>query len=105
MSSRPRLDTFSCKQCGRCCRWSGFVYLTDEDVGSLSRELGMAEDRFLAEYTELAPNRAQLRLASHPEAPCVFLSGNVCSVYPGRPRQCRDFPHKWSAPVQCPGVG
>jgi Fe-S-cluster containining protein len=24
---------------------------------------------------------------------CVFLHGNLCLIYPVRPRACRDFPH------------
>jgi Fe-S-cluster containining protein len=46
---------------------------------------------------------------------CIFLTENGCSVYEGRPRQCRTYPF-WSSVVEskssweregmsCPGIG
>ena len=34
---------------------------------------------------------------------CVFLEGDRCRVYAGRPRQCRDFPRRWRVEGPCPG--
>ncbi|HEY3416024.1 MAG TPA: hypothetical protein VGM23_03975, partial [Armatimonadota bacterium] len=26
-------------------------------------------------------------------SPCSLLHGNLCSIYPSRPRDCREYPH------------
>lgn len=90
-------EHFTCGQCGACCRQPGHVYLTGEDIGRLAGYLRVGERECIDRYTTLAPNRGQLTLAMAEDEACVFLDGNRCAVYPARPRQCRDFPHRWGS--------
>ena len=94
---------FSCKQCGTCCRWHGFVYVTEADITALAAALQLPEEAFIDQYTRLAPNRKQLCLTDQADGACIFLQHNSCSVYTARPQQCRDYPHKWTVPGGCPG--
>jgi len=88
-----------CIQCGDCCRWSGFVYLNEDDIRLAARFLNMEESAFIQKYAVLGPNRHQLCLIPGAGRDCVFLCGNNCRIYPARPQQCRDFPLRWGT---CP---
>ncbi|VGO19449.1 YkgJ family cysteine cluster protein [Pontiella sulfatireligans] len=96
------LDEFQCSGCGECCRWTGAVLLTDEDVASMASGLGLPEQEFIEQHTRLAPNRQQLALLDQPDGSCEFLEGDRCRVYASRPVQCRSFPYAWSVPEGCP---
>ncbi len=99
---------YICQQCGRCCRWPGEVKLTDYDITRLARFLGMDEWTFIQRYTKISFYRTALALMDKPDGSCVFLDEQGrCSVYPARPKQCRDFPHRWRVPnleQQCPAI-
>ncbi|NCC52381.1 MAG: YkgJ family cysteine cluster protein [Spartobacteria bacterium] len=94
---------FECKQCGKCCRWGGWVYLTHDDITAIARRLDLTEDAFIQAHTQLAPDRQRLCLAGPEHTPCPFLENNQCAIYPVRPQQCRDYPHKWRTSTPCPG--
>ena len=98
----PDDAVFVCHGCGACCRWPGIVRLTDEDIRALAAFLDVTEETFIQQSTTLAPDRRSLILAMPDTLPCRFLTeDNRCSVYPARPRQCREFPQKWTAPGDC----
>jgi Fe-S-cluster containining protein len=98
------LSNFECRKCGDCCRWSGSVLLTEEDLDPLADFLGISCNEFLEKYTEVAPNRRSLRLIDPPDMTCIFLKEGRCIAYEARPQQCRDFPHKWRVSSGCPGL-
>ena len=90
---------YRCTRCGACCRWSGYVWLTDEEVGQLAGSLGLSVDEFTDRYTRLTDDRRGLSLVERADESCVFLTDtNHCQVYPVRPQQCRDFPNGWRFP-------
>ncbi len=93
--------TWNCVRCGECCRWSGHVLLTDEDINRLAALLQMEESAFVERYTCLASNRRNLSLVMKEDDSCVFLRGAECEVYAARPVQCRTFPHQWSVSGGC----
>ncbi|MBN1268783.1 MAG: YkgJ family cysteine cluster protein [Kiritimatiellae bacterium] len=95
---------FACHRCGACCRAPGYVYLMQADVSRLAALLGLREEEFIGRYTELGPNRAQLRLADGAGNGCVFLEDTDCRVYAARPEQCRQFPLKWGGAGDCAGA-
>ena len=97
-------NTFTCRQCGTCCRWEGHVLLTPEDITRLSVSTGLSEEKFIERYTVLASNRRELCLAEHPDGRCVFLGENNCAVYDSRPAQCREFPAGWHDTAGCPAM-
>jgi uncharacterized protein len=107
---------FECQGSGRCClsrEEYGHVYMTLEDRRRMARHLGLSTAQFTRAYCEKNAGYFQLK-QSHPKA-CRFLVDKKCSIYEGRPSQCRTWPFwpevlspkKWSTEVQafCPGVG
>jgi len=83
-----------CKKCGTCCRWGGYVHLTNDDIKNISSFLDIEENEFVDKYTVLTANRQGLSLSEKNDN-CVFLNENKCEIYPVRPQQCIDFPKTW----------
>ena len=102
MEDKKILAKFQCSGCGTCCRWTGSVLLTDEDIGCMADFLALSIQDFIDEHTRLAPSRKQLALLDQEDGSCAFLIGNRCSVYDARPEQCRTFPYAWSVASGCP---
>ena len=107
---------FQCQGSGKCCSSRGeygFVYLTKDDAKNMASVLKMKTGEFKKKYTKRTDGA--LHLIDHPTSDdCLFLKGNRCEVYEGRPTQCRTWPFwpenmkpkAWNkAVVQfCPGV-
>ena len=91
---------FRCSRCGNCCRWAGYVKLTDPEVVAIANWLKLTVEEFTARYTGLAANRRFLSLIEKPDGSCIFFSENPpgCVINPVKPQQCRDFPVKWNFP-------
>ena len=99
---------FKCVRCGNCCRWRGWVQITDGDITSIARFLGMEQRDFIEQYTRLHLTRERLALNELPDGRCIFLDGeNVCRIQPVKPLQCRTFPETWNFSdwrEQCDGI-
>jgi hypothetical protein len=80
-----------CTACANCCK-SATTTIVDRDVERLARHLRTTPAKFLADYTEVSLEEGRI-LRRTPEAGCVFLDGNLCSVYDVRPDTCQRFPH------------
>jgi Fe-S-cluster containining protein len=89
---------YQCQRCTHCCRWPGFVQLTDADIAAISAFLGMTEWDFIQGYTRLRPNRAGLALIDAGNGACIFLNGQDCAIQPVKPGQCKGFPNTWNFP-------
>lgn len=90
---------YICQRCGNCCRWPGFVRVSDEEIDAIAKFLGLTPREFIERHTELRSGRGGLRLKSRPDGSCIFLEGvNTCVIQSVKPRQCRDFPNKWNFP-------
>ena len=98
MNSNPvfheKLKEFKCARCNECCRQSGFVYLSESEARAIAKFKGMDLRDFVNQYCDLI-DRRRLVLKKFQDEACIFLSENGCSVYPARPKQCRDFPIFW----------
>jgi hypothetical protein len=92
------MDSFECKRCGECCRIEGQVRVDDSEVRRLALFLNESEHGFIQKYTRLASDRQGLALTDQPGGACVFLENNQCRVNEVKPRQCREFPHRWQNP-------
>ena len=83
---------FKCTGCGGCCTGSpGYVFLSETDRNRLSTHLNLSVDDFEKKYTRRIDGIHAL-LDREGSADCIFLKENKCSVYDGRPTQCRTFP-------------
>jgi Fe-S-cluster containining protein len=83
-------EQIDCTVCANCCRVAT-VKITDRDAEKLAKRLGIGPARFFADYTELSEDEG--RLLKRNQNGCVFLDGNLCSVYDVRPHACVTFPH------------
>lgn len=102
------LDNFRCRQCGACCRIEGIVRLHEGDTTRIAAHLGVDEAAFIANDTEIAPDRKGLVLKDRPDGACAMLdAANRCRIYPVRPEKCRTFPFEWTndnSESYCPGL-
>lgn len=91
-----REPAFACRRCGACCRASGEVRLEPEEPAALAAMLGISEEDLIARFTRLTRDRRGLSLTEQSDGACVFLTpDNTCRVQPAKPRQCREYPHRW----------
>ncbi|MDD5112063.1 MAG: YkgJ family cysteine cluster protein [Candidatus Altiarchaeota archaeon] len=75
-------NTFSCEQCGNCCRLRT-IQLSKDDITRM-------EKGGLQNFYETAGGEARIKRI---KGRCVFLdAGGSCSVYDIRPEVCRRFP-------------
>ncbi len=79
-----------CTQCANCCRVPE-VGITDRDVENLTKFLGVTLKEFHRDYADR--NTEGELILKRTDAGCVFLGGNLCTVYEARPRNCANFPH------------
>ena len=79
-----------CTACANCCRVTE-VGITEKDVEKLAKFVGASEREFVEQFTALDDSGAMILKRN--EKGCVFLEGNLCSVYEARPHNCANFPH------------
>ncbi|MEJ2033728.1 MAG: YkgJ family cysteine cluster protein [Deltaproteobacteria bacterium] len=89
-----------CTACpGYCCiRQPGAVLLVDaEDIYRLARHLGVKEGDLRRRFME---NRHSFKVRE--DGSCIFRDATrfaaSCTIYPARPRQCREFPYSRPCP-------
>jgi Fe-S-cluster containining protein len=83
-------EQIDCTACANCCRVAT-VKVAERDVEKLAKRLGVSPTHFVAAYTVEDPDEG--RILKRNEGGCVFLEGNLCSVYDVRPHTCVTFPH------------
>lgn len=107
---------FECTGCGQCCTHpGGYVAVTAEEAGEISKFLEIDEGEFLEDYLLPGPDEQSFQLRSRSNGECILLQENRCSIYALRPLQCRTFPfwpenlksaYRWKLTAQeCPGIG
>ena len=106
---------FECQGSGKCCLSRGeygYVYLSREDQLRMSRHLKLTKKAFIETYCNEVDGHVHLK---NPDQSCGFLKDNRCTVYEGRPNQCRTWPFwpenmktkTWNEDLIpfCPGIG
>ena len=79
----------NCLDCGYCCKYLG-PRITDKDIQSISRFLGLKPSEFEKKYLITDEDNDQI----FSSLPCPFIENdNFCSIYEHRPKACRDYPH------------
>jgi Fe-S-cluster containining protein len=108
---------FSCARCSACCRYeSGYVFLSEKDIGLLAAGQKMDRDAFIKAYCRwvaFGGGVEHLSLKEKLNYDCIFWQDG-CGVYAGRPLQCRTYPfwdsimvsaEAWErAKSECPGM-
>lgn len=80
-----------CTACANCCRVTE-VGITGRDIEKLAKFIGAGEQDFVEQFTMRDESGALILKRDAPRG-CVFLQGNLCSVYEARPQNCANFPH------------
>jgi Fe-S-cluster containining protein len=83
-------EQIDCTACANCCR-TATTTIVERDVERLARYLRTTPGKFLADYTDVSADEG--RILKRDKSGCVFLDGNLCSVYDARPETCQRFPH------------
>jgi Fe-S-cluster containining protein len=83
-------EAIDCTQCANCCRVATAT-VRDREIDILAKYIGVSRAVFLRDYTEQSEEEGLI--LKRTEKGCIFLEGNLCSVYEARPRTCNDFPH------------
>jgi len=107
---------FQCQGSGKCCTSHGeygFVFMTLKDRQRMAKVLKMTTSEFTKKHCD--KTNGVWHLKEDPKNPdCMFLKNKACSIYEGRPTQCRTWPFwpevmnakSWKKDVLafCPGV-
>lgn len=77
-----------CTQCGYCCQVLSPI-LTQGDIKRISSFLKLSPQEFTVKYLE----QKQDDTYRIKQMPCPLLEDKKCTIYPLRPKECRDYPH------------
>jgi uncharacterized protein len=81
-----------CTACANCCRHS-VVSVDKSEIENIAGHIGTTSEAVTRLYTVPDPDAPALRILRNSGRGCVFLDGNLCTIYEARPKACRDFPH------------
>jgi Fe-S-cluster containining protein len=81
-----------CTACANCCRYS-VVSVNQSDIESIAEHIGTTSEAVTRLYTVPDPEAPALPILRNSGDGCIFLDGNLCTIYEARPKTCRDFPH------------
>lgn len=76
-----------CTTCGNCCMKLK-PFITEQDIKILSQRLNLSQQQVMDDYIEIDEGDQYFK-----NLPCSFLKEKKCTVYNGRPEDCRSFPH------------
>ena len=78
-----------CLECANCCKTTGPLF-TSADIERISKYLKIKPRKFMETYLRIDEDHDHVLQ----QVPCTFLGeDNYCSIYPVRPKACKEFPH------------
>ena len=85
-------ESFDCRRCGQCCRGSGGIVTSDDDLRRLCLHLNLSPEAFEAAWGERHGNKLHIRAGEN--GFCVFFAeGRGCVVHEAKPDICRAWPY------------
>lgn len=81
-------EIFSCTRCGYCCHGETTVSLDSSDQTNMIATLDIPADQVRERYWLIRGNIVQMKTI---EGHCIFFNEG-CTVHPGRPWRCRQWP-------------
>ena len=97
---------FTCLRCGQCCRWHGYVQVSEEEVEQIASLTGTDISEFYETMT-VPGDGDDVSLNENEDGSCPFYvpSPPGCRIYGCRPSQCRTYPLEWNNPDKpCQGL-
>lgn len=90
-------DSKACESCGgKCCVGeSGYIFCSIKELEAMSEFMQMPFETFTKTYVKKVGYKFSLIEKKYQEGfACIFFDevSKMCSIYPVRPKQCRDFP-------------
>jgi uncharacterized protein len=85
-------NQIDCTACANCCKVAT-TQVTDRDVERIGKHLRITPARVMAEFTQPDTEDGGRNLKWEKGKGCVFLDGNLCSIYDARPDICQRYPH------------
>jgi hypothetical protein len=102
---------FQCQKCGDCCKGYGGTYVTEDDINSIAKFIGIPPHEFKSKYCSISNNKPLLTQKA--DGYCVFWD-NICTIHPVKPKMCRVWPfipsilvdpNNWNLMASvCPGM-
>ncbi|NIQ33341.1 MAG: hypothetical protein GTN80_06835, partial [Nitrososphaeria archaeon] len=112
----PRRVSFRCERCASCCGDSKdkvrSILLLNSEAEHISRRTSIMADEFAGKIKGFEPYVYRMKKTDGDK--CVFLKGNLCSIYRFRPLICRFYPFQvkltnnkyvFTHTGECPGIG
>ena len=89
---------FTCKRCGTCCKWYGYVNVTIEEIEKIADFLKIDFAEYMKKFVILRHDRKGLSLDEKVNGSCIYYDedNKICMINPVKPKQCRDFPIEWN---------
>jgi len=97
INDEPRV-WWECERCAACCRWPGFVRVSEGEIAAIASYVGIGEMEFIQHHTRLRPDRQGLALLDQADGSCIYLEKGECKIQAVKPGQCRGFPNTWNFP-------
>ena len=85
-------NQIDCTTCANCCRVAT-TQVTDRDIERIAKHLRIPVSRVIKEFTQPDTEEGGRNLKWEKGKGCVFLEGNLCSIYDARPDICQRYPH------------
>jgi Fe-S-cluster containining protein len=79
---------FSCRRCGYCCQGQTTVSLDEADIERMGAHLHMSFEEMKKKYLRVTGKVVQMKTV---DGHCIFYNQG-CTVHPGRPWRCRQWP-------------
>ena len=99
---------YVCTGCGSCCRWPGYVRVSEDEIIRIAAYLDLSIREFVDQFTIVTDDRRGLSIAERDDGACLFLNADdTCAIQAVKPGQCIDFPNKWQYPGfenDCPAI-
>ncbi|MFZ2655449.1 MAG: YkgJ family cysteine cluster protein [Victivallales bacterium] len=106
METPGKQSGFTCLRCGQCCRWHGYVQVSEEEVERIASLTGTDISEFYETMT-VPGDGGEVSLIENDDGSCPFYISSPpgCRIYECRPAQCRTYPLQWNNPdKKCQGL-
>lgn len=82
-------EELDCLTCTNCCKTTSPIFYQN-DIERAAKMLRIRPGDFVEQYLRIDEDKDYVLKSS----PCPFLGDdNYCSIYEGRPKACREYPH------------